>query len=87
MVRSSLSSLRNGIALSLAVLSLSACSQPRKPDPPQVIPCPPPLIDPELLIPPRTQGIDRLLSILGLPPMPLQTAGMPSSDSAPSKAK
>jgi hypothetical protein len=88
MVRSSPSSLRNGIALSVLVLSLSACSQPRKPDPPpQVIQCLPPTVSPDLLIPPPVVGINDLLSRLGLSALQLTSVGTPSSDSQPSKPK
>lgn len=75
MERSS-SNFRLSAILLLAIGTLlDGCSQPRKPDPPpQVIPCPPPLISPELLQLPPHQAIDRLLQRLGMPPLRLDSA-------------
>lgn len=75
--------------LSATLLSLSGCSQqPVRPGPlPQVIQCPQPTISPELLVPPDTAAINRLLIYLALPPLRPVSAGTPLNDSRPFKPK
>ena len=75
-------SLKN-VMLPLAMLcSLAGCS-PQRPDPPPVVvPCPPPRISPELLVPPEHQAMDRLLKSLGMEPV---NVGATPNASPPSK--
>ena len=66
--------------LSLTAIVLAACSQPLKPSPPpEVVQCPPPLVDSGLMTPPEHQAIDRLLATLNLPPVSV----VPPSDASP----
>jgi len=71
--------------LSLIAILLVGCSQPRKPEPPpQVVQCPPPLVDAGLMIPPDHQAIDRLLKTLGMPPVSVVALSSDSPHSKPS---
>jgi len=71
--------------LSLTGILLVGCSQPRKPDPPpQVVQCPPPLVDVGLMTPPDHQAIDRLLKTLGMPPVSVVALSSDSPHSKPS---
>ena len=53
--------------LLLACIASSSCSVPRQPDPPRVLSCPKPVIDPQLLAPAETQALTRLEDFLSQP--------------------
>jgi len=72
--------------LTVTLISLAGCSlQPVKPQAgPIVIQCQPPKVDRNLMVPPKHQAIDQLLTFLGLPPLQLPSAAKPSSSTPPS---
>ena len=72
---------RNAITLCWTLSLLGACSQPLKPEV-VTVPCPPPRISPELLVPPETQAINRLLRSLQMPEV---SVGAIPNGSGPSK--
>ena len=73
---------RNAITLCWTLSLAAGCSaQPVLP--PQVVPCPPPRISPELLVPPETQAINRLLRSLGMPEVSVGETQTGFGDSRP----
>lgn len=78
MAKSSHSSWRSAIPLLWIGISLSACSQPQRPEPPpQIVQCPKPLVDKPLLQPAQRQAGEALLK--SLPPLSMSAGQTPIS--------